>query len=243
MNKSDCFKFYLKNVIFETAYIKNNLQVKKINNVSCITNPCQGENIEDDGILFYCSLRLALPSINIRIKGLPIHQTHNIVKYGSSISKGEYIYVDQKNCSINRENIKNIEDWHKLYVDFSKRRKNIINNNDINFYPVVFAEYQYSQACESITVEESIMYLYSALEALCCSPGENINDIVSRIISVVVEQDKEKRKKLYAFLKTYYKIRSRQIHGDFKDIVNTMKKLENAKHDDDKYIDNVYYKL
>lgn len=132
-------------------------------------------------------------------------------------SPGETRRVKVTNI-IDEESLLKVESWYN-YLKYDKKRE-IVNSWN-------FALQEYYSACNVDTIEQGILSLITALEALF-SPGSS--ELVYRVslnTAMYLGDSPEKRKKLFDMVKNMYDLRSKMVHGDVSALSKKLKSSEN----------------
>lgn len=210
------------------------------------------ENCYESNIfLFYSSVRLSFPQINVKVssKEYNIESDHDFLKrknsglynyYATESSDFNYfihskngkkssVTIYEPNIIIGETEIDYLKSVHKIIIEHTKQQAKLRDSGDWKPTRWFFAQQRYLIACESLSLELSIMYLITALESLLSkNPGE-LTYKVSLFSSLIGDDDKEKREDIFNLVSFMYNIRSKVSHGDVDQIVKLMQN-ENIYH-------------
>lgn len=189
--------------------------------------------------LWIRSLQLAFPKVNLRMKSEDIGNQDIINAYTNSIinyyfkNEGD-LDVDDKRIDINQDGINHLIKVNCLIIDHNKENKEMRENGTWKPNRWIYTYNQYLNACNSLSIEISILNLITALESLLVRGSGEISYRVRLFSSLVYSDTYEDRKEVADLVRGMYDLRSKVAHGEINEVI---KRLSNPN------IYNNYFKL
>ena len=179
---------------------------------------------ENTPTIFLQAMKIAFPQIHVypnTIDGKSIFDD-----FKSYII--DYFSVDQRIDIVNDyktkldDKVKQICDIHKKLILHHEKLHEKKQEDYLDFWNVAFNKYL--EACDCTSVERGIETLISCLETLIVDAMSEISYRTSLFTALAYTDNQEKRKEVFAFVKSMYNVRSKVIHGDLGAIKKYMNK-------------------
>ncbi|MNW52025.1 hypothetical protein D3C74_295260 [compost metagenome] len=125
---------------------------------------------------------------------------------------------------IGMDDVEKIKKWHDLMINHNKAQIELRGSSDWKADEWTFALNHYLQACSSKGLEESIINLITAFEALMVTGKEEVSYKVALNTSLLYSQIPEERENIFKLIKEMYGLRSKVVHGDLPGFLKSMAK-------------------
>lgn len=179
--------------------------------------------------LWIRSLQLAFPKINLRMTSEDIVSQDIINTYTNSIinyysKKEDNFDVDNIKIDINQDDINHLIMVNGLVMDHNKKNKEMRECGTWKPNRWIYAYNQYLNACNSLSIEISILNLITALESLLVKGNGEISYRVSLFSSIVFSDTIEERHEIFDLIRELYGLRSRVVHGEINEVIKKLSK-------------------
>lgn len=232
-----CIK--LDNIKLETTMqtINNHFMIYSEGNDTVLIWIKPEENtVESTPTIFYDAFRLALPQANVWVKEyypsedkilyelLKVRNTTLLNYYNSK--DNNFQSSPDEIITIGIDDVEKIKKWHDLMIEHNKAQISLRSSSNWKINEWVFALNHYLQACSSSGLEESVINLITAFEALMVTGNDEVSYKVALNASLIYTQVPEERENVFKLIKEMYGLRSKVVHGDIPGFVKIMKKPE-----------------
>lgn len=201
-----------------------------------IWNKTGSPTLESNPPLFFDAIRLSLPQANVWVHDcilskeklmyqlLEVRNTTLINYYESK--DDNFKSSPEKVIEIGEEDVTRIIHIHQLLIEHHKSQRELRQSLNYTHTEWVFALNHYFQCCSSKSLEESIVHIITAFEALLVSGSEQVSYRVSINASLLFSDDPSVRKETYKLIKEMYGLRSKAVHGDLRAFIKAMRSAE-----------------
>lgn len=191
------------------------------------------DDYESNVYLFYHSLQLGLPKLNLRISKPPegFDPSHYeslkswntpLFKFTSAIN--DDIEKDSSEAYVTKVEIDQIKKFHKIYCEHSKTSRESRLASRWKESRWSYALNQYTSACINTTIENSNQTLITGLEALLVKSDGNLQYKVSLNASLILGESFEQRSRIIEQVKKMYNLRSKAAHGEITELRRLLNK-------------------
>lgn len=181
--------------------------------------------IESYQSYFRRAIELALPNILISPRCI-LDEGNNKFFWKSSVFVsyfGNSNYENKTVYRINTQDIINIKTWHNLLIKYHKNYSD--NKGPVYFYwDIAYNEYLSGLYCSFL--EEAIVHLITAIEALVITGDYKISYRTALYASLLNSNNAEEQGEIFNLIKELYNLRSKVVHGDDKALKNKFKDIE-----------------
>ncbi|WP_091013711.1 MULTISPECIES: HEPN domain-containing protein [Paenibacillus] len=189
---------------------------------------------ENHPTVFFDCLRLALPKVNLRVRKMSgfeesylytLNNSKNsflINYYGSTAidvpSVSDDVYV------IGDTDIDSIKKVMYIIFEHSQIQHTAMSNSEWKTTEWSYAYNNYLSSCSTPYLEQAILSIITALEALLVNGSDQVSYRVSLNASLLTEEDETKRKQTFDLIKDLYNLRSKVVHGDISGFLKNIAK-------------------
>ncbi|CAM4458818.1 HEPN domain-containing protein [Paenibacillus xylanexedens] len=187
----------------------------------------QSEQIsyESSPTIFYDCLRLALPKVNLRLRKISGSEEGHFYALNKGKNSLLINYYGSKTIDVSSapeedayligdhdvEHIKRVMD---IIFEYSQIQHTAMSNSEWKTTEWSYAYNNYLSSCSTPYLEQAILSVITALEALLVTGSDQVSYRVSLNASLLIEEDETKRKQTFDLIKDMYNLRSKVVHGD-----------------------------
>lgn len=235
--KSNTEHVVLENVKLDEPVVKLNEYFYLINDSEetiIAWNQAEQASYESSPTILYDCLRLALPKVNLRVR--KISGSEEGLFYALNKGKNSLLinYYGSKNIEVSNvpEDTYLIGDSDLGYIkkvmdiifEHSQIQHTAMSNSEWKTTEWSYAYNNYLSSCSTPYLEQAILSIITALEALLVNGSDQVSYRVSLNASLLIEEDETKRKQTYDLIKDLYNLRSKVVHGDISGFLKNIAK-------------------
>lgn len=185
-------------------------------------------------LILFDALRLALPAINlwvfddIRSEDKLLYELlkpRNTVLLNFYESKDDDFKRSPNFVkTISEEDIIKLKEVYLLMINHHQSQNELRKTSQWKATEWVFALNHYLQSCSSNGLEESILSIITAFEALLVTGHEQVSYRASLNASLLYSEDADTRARTFNLIKEMYNLRSKVVHGDLQGFIKSITK-------------------
>ena len=228
-------KFYIKNIHIDDDSYKINeyISLKKslIKNEETVVEIDDSKDLwENNIILFFRALQISMTRIHIDTYANEKEDgvTYDLINELSSVMINYYSTKDNPldifthKIKITEKDVSKIIKAFNLGIEYNKKQREERENNSWKPTRWTYAYNQYINACQSMSIEISILNIITGLESLLVKGQGELTYKVSLYSSILIGNTMEERKSIYNLVKWMYNLRSKVVHGEIKEVVKNL---------------------
>ncbi|NEU59630.1 HEPN domain-containing protein [Paenibacillus sp. ALJ109b] len=195
-------------------------------------NQAEQTSYESSPTIFYDCLRLALPKVNLRVRKMAGFDEGHFYSLNKGKNSLFINYYGSKSINVSSapddvylisdSDIQHVKKVMGLVHEHSQIQHTAMSNSEWKTTEWSYAYNNYLHSCSSPYLEQAILSIITALEALLVNGSDQVSYRVSLNASLLTEEDEDKRKQTFNLIKDMYNLRSKVVHGDISGFVKNI---------------------